>query len=368
MVPGAPPRRPTLLVIASRAVRRFALAALFSSALLACGARSELIAPRTDAAVDAPTVDSAVDGATRCRDDSDCDDRIDCTTDRCVTSTGRCTHTGVDRACDDGLFCTGTERCAVDRGCVTTPVQCADSVACTNDRCDEASRRCAHAPDDSLCPISHRCDETEGCLARAFAHGATGLYEVLLPAARVRMIAPVRVSLTDIALHPDRTLYAIGSTGLYRLDPDTAAAEMVLPLPLPFASLDATQDGQLFAAAANMLYRIDLAAGAAVPVAEFPAGLESSGDLAVLEGRLMATARRDMSTTDDTLVELHTDRSAPPTVVGQIGSGCVWGLAAFGPSLYGFTCMGEVLRIDPSTGRGTALALTGNRFYGATAR
>ncbi|MFO0562846.1 MAG: hypothetical protein U0269_32805 [Polyangiales bacterium] len=349
-------------------MRRARSLLFFALSLAACGARSELIAPRLDASTDALLVDAASDAPARCGSDRDCDDNIDCTTDRCVIGTGRCTHTGDDRRCDDALFCTGVERCVVDRGCVTTPVQCADAVNCTNDRCDEARRQCVHAPDDSLCPISHRCDETEGCLARAFAHGSTGLYEVLLPAARVRTIAPVRVSLTDIALHPDRTLYGIGAAGLYRVDPDTGAAESVVALPLPFASLDATQDGQLFAAAGNTLYRIDVAAGGAVPVAEFPPGLESSGDLAVLEGRLLATARTDMTTTDDTLVELHTDRSAPARVIGHVGTGCVWGLAAFGPTLYGFSCMGQVLRIDPNTGRGTTLALSSFRFYGATAR
>jgi hypothetical protein len=30
--------------------------------------------------------------------------------------------------------------------------------------------------------------------------------------------------------------------------------------------------------------------------------------------------------------------------------------------------MGQVLRIDPSTGRATTLALSSYRFYGATAR
>jgi hypothetical protein len=349
-------------------VRSIVRLSCLSALLLACGARSELIAPPRDDAAQTALLDAAVDARARCRSDLECDDRIDCTADRCVLSTGQCTHSADDRRCEDGLFCTGVERCAIDRGCVTTPVQCADSVSCTNDRCDEARRQCVHAPDDSLCPISHRCDESEGCLARAFAHGSTGLYEVLLPAARVRAIAPVRVSLTDIALHPDRTLYGIGASGLYRVDPDTGATESVLALPLPFASLDATQDGQLFAAAGSTLYRIDIAAGGAVAVAEFPPGLESSGDLAVLEGRLLATARTDMTTTDDTLVELHTDRSAPARVIGQLGTGCVWGLAAFGPTLYGFSCMGQVLRIDPSTGRATTLALSSYRFYGATAR
>lgn len=339
--------------------------ALVAFTLFGCGARSELIGPRVDVASE----DAAVaDVAPPCRGDADCDDGVECTVDRCDLRLGRCSREGDDAFCNDGLFCTGSERCDPSAGCVSSGVVCGDSVACTRDSCDEEQRRCVRAPDDALCPISHRCDPDEGCLARAFAHGAAGLFEVLLPAARVRTIAPVRTSLTDIALHPDRTLYGIGSTGLYQLDADTGATTLLLATPLPFASLDATPDGALYAAAQNTLYRIDVGTMSVVAVAEFPPGLESSGDLAVLEGRLLATARTDSTTTDDTLVELHTDRSAPPRVIGNVGTGCVWGLAAFGPTLYGFSCMGQVLRIDAQTGRSTVLALSSTRFYGATAR
>jgi hypothetical protein len=55
-------------------------------------------------------------------------------------------------------------------------------------------------------------------------------------------------------------------------------------------------------------------------------------------------------------------------VVGPIGFGCVWGLAAYGTTLFGFTCNGEVIQIDRSTGKGTLLATPGESFYGASAR
>ncbi|MBL8684769.1 MAG: hypothetical protein JNK05_36675 [Myxococcales bacterium] len=339
-----------------------------SIVLAGCGARSELIAPRADVFVAA--IDAARDARTTapCTRDGECDDGIACTEDRCNVRAGRCAHTARDRLCDDGLFCTGVERCDVATGCARQPVQCGDAVECTEDRCDETLRQCVRTPNDARCPVSYRCDETEGCLARAFAHGARGLYEVLLPSVRVRLIAPVSASLTDIALHPDRTLYAIGSTGLYRLDASNGAAEFLVPFEHPFASLDATADGTLYAAAGRTLYRIDLERRAAIPTGEFPPGLESSGDLAVLEGRLVATARADATTSNDTLVELATTSSGTARVIGPIGSGCVWGLAAFGPTLYGFSCEGQVLRIDPNTGRGAVLALSDWRFFGATAR
>jgi|LNFM01.1.fsa_nt_gb hypothetical protein len=342
---------------------------LVASLAAGCGARSELVAPRADASVhDARDARADVPTARPCAIDEECDDRIACTEDRCDRSSGRCGHTPRDRLCDDGLFCTGVERCDRATGCARQPVQCGDSVECTQDRCDEATRRCVHAADDGLCPVSYRCDETDGCLARAYAHGARGLYEVLLPSARVRLIAPVNASITDIALHPDRTLYAIGSAGLYRLNAIDGAAEFIVPFEHPFASLDVARDGTLYAAAGRTLYRIDVERRLAIATGSFPNGLESSGDLAVLADRILATARFDASTHNDTLVELSPLNSGTPRVIGPIGSRCVWGLAAFGPALYGFTCEGTVLSIDPNTGRGTVLALSEWRFFGATSR
>ena len=52
-----------------------------------------------------------------------------------------------DAMCDDGLFCTGVERCTAGR-CVNEAVTCDDDIACTADTCSEAQDRCVNeAPD-----------------------------------------------------------------------------------------------------------------------------------------------------------------------------------------------------------------------------
>ncbi|CAN5607835.1 hypothetical protein BH09MYX1_BH09MYX1_48050 [soil metagenome] len=56
------------------------------------------------------------------------------------------------------------------------------------------------------------------------------------------------------------------------------------------------------------------------------------------------------------------------TILGPIGFSCVWGLAAFGPTLYGLTCNGHVLSINPNTGKGTLLNQSSVAFWGASAR
>jgi hypothetical protein len=147
------------------------LAALLS--LAHCGARTGLREPDAATASDG-SLDVAIDAEAavpECATARDCDDTSACTDDRCVA--GRCAHAPVDARCNDNVHCNGVERCVVGVGCAPgTPVACDDRVACTRDLCDEPTRTCRAAPDDALCPISHRCDLTRGCVARALANAA----------------------------------------------------------------------------------------------------------------------------------------------------------------------------------------------------
>jgi hypothetical protein len=54
---------------------------------------------------------------------------------------------GGSEVCDDGIFCTGVERCVAGT-CQREPVRCDDGIACSVDRCDRALDRCvSSAPD-----------------------------------------------------------------------------------------------------------------------------------------------------------------------------------------------------------------------------
>jgi len=99
-----------------------------------------------------------------------CDDGIDCTTDFCDEAVDGCAATAVDSACDDSLYCNGSETCDVLAGCQTgTAVACDDGVECTTDACDEAVDGCAATPvnsacnDDVYCNGSETCDVLAGC-------------------------------------------------------------------------------------------------------------------------------------------------------------------------------------------------------------
>jgi hypothetical protein len=60
------------------------------------------------------------------------------------------------------------DTCLDDRGGCTPiderePVDCYDSVDCTDDSCDVLTG-CMNIPNDDHCPLAHYCDPIEGCL------------------------------------------------------------------------------------------------------------------------------------------------------------------------------------------------------------
>ncbi len=342
-----------------------------------CGARTGIGAPvqRDAGTLDArlsdaaPPVDVGIDtghdaGPPECTTSVECDDHQPCTDDRCVDQ--HCDREPHAERCDDGLFCTGVETCAPFSGCASTPPICADSVACTVDRCDEGARACVFDPEVTLCPISHRCDPVRGCVARALAHDMTTLMEIDLPEGTVHTLGVLPVPLTDIALAPDGTLYGAIPGELDRVDYVLGTSTRVVDVPGRFVSLDVSPDGRFYGAANDRVYRIDVVTGTRTEVARLPFGYESSGDVAFVEGELLATANR-MASMDDVLVHVPLDGTASE-IIGSIGHRCVWGLAPFGALLYGLTCTGDLLSIDPTTGRATVLAHPGAEFYGAAAR
>ena len=117
---------------------------------------------------DAPEVDPTLGGP--CTEDTQCDDQVPCTFDRCDKTLSRCRNTPDDTQCDDGEHCNGKERCILRKGCAPGPVvTCQDDNPCTIDRCIEANKSCEHLqrdsdgdgdPDDH-CVGKKDCDDTD---------------------------------------------------------------------------------------------------------------------------------------------------------------------------------------------------------------
>lgn len=364
---------------------RRALLALF---VLGCGGRTGIPVPdaeptgdsavtETADASDSDLPDTSIEDAepdvpvteVGCSTDAECDDGIACTRDVCDAAVGLCRNIPLDARCDDGLFCTGVERCDIALGCQRTPRNCSDPIACTVDTCSEATKSCVFTPNDGLCPVSHTCDTKLGCQARAIAHTQTDLYEIRLPSGVVTKIGPTSGTLTDVALHPMGTLYGVRFDGLCVVDLKTGSCGSITPLSGSPVGLDSSLDGTLYGAAGTQVYSINRTTGMTTTVARFPAPFSASGDLAFLSsGRLLGTARGGGGAAEDVLVEFDL-KTATGRVIGRTGFNCIWGLAAYGTTLYGLTCEGRVLRIDPNNATSVELSrLSGVEFWGATAR
>ncbi|MFQ5514510.1 MAG: hypothetical protein ACE5FG_08715, partial [Myxococcota bacterium] len=100
------------------------------------------------------------------------DDGVACTVDLCDDVADVVTHTPNNAACDDALFCNGSETCDAILDCQPgTPPLLTDGVACTVDTCDELTDTIVHTPDNTVCDDtlfcngSEICDAVVGCLA-----------------------------------------------------------------------------------------------------------------------------------------------------------------------------------------------------------
>ncbi len=94
---------------------------------------------------------------------TDCDDGVACTVDACNEAAGACDHTPSDAACDNGMFCDGSETCDALLGCQAgAPPTCDDGIACTLDSCGEGLG-CQNTADDAACDNGLFCDGAETC-------------------------------------------------------------------------------------------------------------------------------------------------------------------------------------------------------------
>lgn len=102
-----------------------------------------------------------------CAGDKDvsCADGNPCTDDTCGALDG-CAKTPIDGPkCDDGSDCTSGDICSKG-GCVGTPKDCDDGVACTVDKCDAKTGKCASTPDNASCDDGNPCT-SESCAPAA---------------------------------------------------------------------------------------------------------------------------------------------------------------------------------------------------------
>ena len=93
-----------------------------------------------------------------------CGDTVACTDDVCNEATDFCDYVPNDGLCANGSFCDGAETCDALLGCQSgSPIDCNDGVDCTVDSCNEGTDSCDNVPDDNLCDNGVFCDGAEIC-------------------------------------------------------------------------------------------------------------------------------------------------------------------------------------------------------------
>ncbi len=131
--------------------------------------------------------ESCVAGSCRAGTAPDCDDGVDCTADHCDEDADRCSNSpdhgrcpadqrcdaqlgclaapacSTDPDCDDGFWCNGAERCVGGACQPGTPPDCDDHNPCTDDRCDEPARQCAHDFNTAPCDDGDPCTLDDTC-------------------------------------------------------------------------------------------------------------------------------------------------------------------------------------------------------------
>jgi hypothetical protein len=232
--------------------------------------------------------------------------------------------------------------------------------------------------DAGRCPVGQVCVPPSGCVPGGFAVDGKTLYAVALPSGAVAPIADTSVPIADLALAPDGTLLGTDGMSLFQIDAVTGAASLLTSVQLtPLNALEASGSGAIFGAThnGNFAGQIDRATGIfsgfIILPGPTPNYYTSSGDLAI-SGTTAYVTMTAAGLASDALGSADLTAASPPQLMfalaGSIGFACVEGLMAQGNTLYGLTCNGELLRIDPATGAGTLLEKTGYAFTGAAAR
>ena len=180
--------------------------------------------------------------------------------------------------------------------------------------------------------------------------------------------------MTDIAI--DRAGKMIGVTfmAVYRVDPTTAQVTMLsgslantfngLSF-VPADTIGMTGDDVLIGTrdTDGLVFRVDPMTGAATQVGNMGSGISSSGDLVGVVG--LGTLQTIKGSGNDRLARLAPNTFAATPIGTDVGFTKVWGVGFWKDTIYGFSELGQFIKIDPTTGAGTLVQTGGPAWWGA---
>ena len=220
-----------------------------------------------DSGPDGPAFDPTIGGP--CTEDSQCNDQIPCTFDRCDRTIGRCRNTPDDTQCADPIHCNGRELCVPRLGCrLGEPVTCQDGDSCTVDSCVEETKSCTRvardvdgdgeADDHCVAAKGTDCDDLDplvgatkteicgngkddNCNRRVDEEPCASPRDDTCSTART-VTAPSRVTLTTVAAKRDFSpVCSVGTPG--------ASRDVVVKVDVPGTAGDPPRDLEVYATA-----------------------------------------------------------------------------------------------------------------------
>jgi hypothetical protein len=254
--------------------------------------------------------------------------------------TGEVLPTNEGAACSDGIDndCNGKIDCA-DDACVSVPACCVASSGTVDETI------WANSPTDL-----YKIDPTTFAVTHVGSFGISDMTDIALTT--TGELWGVSFSTLYMIDKTSATASSVASIG---------SGENALTF-LPGGTL-------LAADGSGDLSTISTSTGSGTSVGNYGNSLSSAGDLVAVGNLMYGTSATKAGGADassnNVLIRVNTSTGVA-TVVGPTGYGNVWGLAYVHAKVIGFTTAGQLLQIDPATGTSTVISTTSIQFWGAT--
>ena len=225
------------------------------------------------------------------------------------------------------------------------------ALSCGGDDCNDNLARVRPDGSEGCDFTDNNCDgaNNEGLECTFYAHTPSALYRID-PFAGTSTLVTSTPTLWDFDTDTDGTLWGIGPEGLYRFA--SGAWSTVSGLsgvtgssPNGFA-IDST--GRAYATGGSQAYQVNLDTGTVALIGNL-GGFTSSGDCVVDKSDTIYMSASGFG--EDDLVRIDGSTGAA-TRIGPIGFPSVYGLTAAWGFLFGLDASGNIIEINPTTGRG----------------
>ncbi len=239
------------------------------------------------------------------------------------------------------------------------------ALSCGGDDCNDNLARVRPDGSEGCDFTDNNCDgaNNEGLDCTFYAHTPSELYRID-PFAGTSTLVTSTPTLWDFDTDTDGTLWGIGPDGLYRFDSGawstiSGLSGVTGSSPNGFA-IDST--GRAYATGGGQVYLVNLDTGTFSLIGNL-GGFTSSGDCVVDKSDTVYMSASGFG--EDDLVRINGSTGAA-TLIGSIGFPSVYGLTAAWGFLFGLDASGNVIEINPTTGRGNIVQNFSNRvWYGA---